>query len=90
MWCMWMMNHGQRGEHQSQGPQWVQATGKACAHCGYPLEAAFAFCPNCGMSLRTAACPSCGQAMDPTWKACPFCGAALGASVQAAAGHAHL
>lgn len=89
MWCMWMMNHGQHGEHQSQGMAGAQVTGKACAHCGYPLEAGFAFCPNCGMSLRTATCPSCEQAVDPTWKACPFCGAALGANVPAMAGHAH-
>jgi len=89
MWCMWMMNHGQHGTHQGQSIAGAQAAGKACTHCGYPVEPAFAFCPNCGMSLRTTTCPSCRQAVDPTWKACPYCGTALAAGGPATAGHAH-
>ena len=76
----------QRAARQSRGaghlagvrPLWLSA-----------LQVGFVYCPNCGMSLWSAACPSCGQAVDPAWKFCPFCGAALSATVPVMAGHAH-
>jgi len=52
--------------------------GGRCAHCGFPLQAGFAFCPGCGMSLRTAECPACGQKVEPDWSACAYCGSPLG------------
>jgi len=54
------------------------ASGQRCVHCGFPLQQGFAFCPNCGMSLRTAECPACGQKVDPTWSSCAYCGSPLG------------
>ena len=48
-----------------------------CSHCSFPLQQSFAFCPNCGMSLRMAECSACGQKVDPSWKACAYCGAPL-------------
>jgi len=53
-------------------------SGQRCAHCGFPLQQGFAFCPGCGMSLRTAECPACGQKVDPGWRACAYCGSPLG------------
>ncbi len=59
--------------------------GRQCRHCGFPLGQGFAFCPNCGMSLRTAKCPACGQQVDPAWSSCAYCGSPLGeAQVQQA------
>ena len=49
-----------------------------CIHCSFPLQEGFAFCPNCGMNLKTVECPACGQRVDPTWRACAFCGSPLG------------
>ena len=63
--------------------------GGVCAHCGYSLQVNFAYCPNCGLSLRSVTYLSCEQAVDPAWKSCPFCGTALGANVPALVGHAH-
>jgi len=54
------------------------SSGQRCAHCGFPLQQNFAFCPGCGMSLKTAECPACGQKVDPSWRACAFCGSQLG------------
>jgi len=85
--CM-MMDHDHGGQHQPATAVVVTTAGRSCAHCGYPLQPGFTFCPNCGMNLRTAACPSCGQATDPGWKACPYCETALSASAPATAGHA--
>lgn len=89
MCMMCMMDHDHGGQHQPATTVVVTAAGRSCTHCGYPLQSGFAFCPNCGMSLRAGACPSCGQAVDPTWKACAFCGVQLNASAPAPAGHAH-
>ena len=91
MMCMMhmMMGHDHGGQHQPATTANVTAAGRGCAHCGYPLQPGFAFCPSCGMSLQTSACPSCGQGVDPSWKACPYCGAQLSASATADAGHAH-
>ncbi len=83
---MLTMDHG--GQHQPAASA-VATTGRTCSRCGFPLQAGFAFCPNCGMDLRAVSCPACGQAVDPTWKACPHCGAALGTGVAAASEHAH-
>ena len=56
----------------------VAASGAKCSHCGFPLGQGFAFCPNCGMSLKTSSCPACGQKVDPAWSACAYCGSPLG------------
>ena len=58
------------------------ASGQKCLHCGFPLGQGFAFCPNCGMSLKTADCPACGQKVDPSWSACAHCGYPLGEAQQ--------
>jgi hypothetical protein len=77
------MDHG-RGD-----PQPVQQTQAApvalapntarrnCAHCGFPLQDSFAFCPSCGVNLRTAKCPACGQKVDPSWSSCAYCDSPL-------------
>jgi RNA polymerase subunit RPABC4/transcription elongation factor Spt4 len=88
MWCM-LMGHNHGEQHAGQAAPVAPAALRVCAHCGYPLQAGFAYCPNCGMSLRTVTCPSCEQAVDPAWKVCPFCGAALRASATTTVGHAH-
>ena len=49
-----------------------------CAHCGYPLQSGFAFCPSCGMKLHETRCPACGQKTEPTWRTCAYCGSPLG------------
>ncbi len=54
------------------------ANGQKCSHCDFPLGQGFAFCPNCGMSLKTAECSACGQKVDPAWSACAYCGSPLG------------
>ncbi len=83
-----MLMHGAMGhdEHAHSSPFAAPsiaapapvAGGQTCPHCGYPLAKGFAFCPNCGMSLRTAKCPACGQKVDPNWSACAYCGSPLG------------
>lgn len=55
----------------------VVSTGQ-CVHCSFPLQAGFAFCPNCGMSLKTSKCPACGRKVDAAWSACAYCGSPLG------------
>ncbi len=57
-------------------------SGRQCAHCGFPLGQGFAFCPNCGMSLKAAECPACGQKVDSAWSACAYCGSPLGKAEQ--------
>ena len=76
-----MMNHqGHQSVTQAEpGANTMPASnGGRCVHCGIPLEQGFAFCPGCGMSLRTAECSACGQKVDPGWGACGFCGSPLG------------
>ena len=85
MWCM-LMGHNHGEQHASQA---ATVTLRTCAHCGYPLQVNFAYCPNCSTSLRSAVCPSCGQAVDSTWNSCPFCGIALSTNAPAMAGHAY-
>lgn len=83
--CMPMhgnMDHeGHQSEAQSSTSQEVNNTLSAgmlkCAHCGFPMQPGYAYCPNCGMSLRTAVCPACGQKVDPSWSSCAYCGSPL-------------
>jgi hypothetical protein len=78
-----MMNHEEH-QHSSQAASApatsaIPATnGQKCSHCDFPLGQGFAFCPNCGMSLKTAECSACGQKVDPVWSACAYCGHPLG------------
>jgi predicted amidophosphoribosyltransferase len=51
---------------------------RQCAHCDFPLGQGFAFCPNCGMNLKTLDCSACGQKVDPNWNSCAYCGSPLG------------
>ena len=84
--CMLMhvaMNHEehQHSAHSVSSPAMSAipaANGKKCLHCDFPLGQGFAFCPNCGMSLKTAECDACGQKVDPAWSACAYCGSPLG------------
>jgi len=66
------------------------ASGGRCAHCGFPLQQGFAFCPGCGMSLRTAECPACGQKVEPGWRACAYCGSPLGEAQEQPAHHSRV
>ncbi|MBI3738995.1 MAG: zinc ribbon domain-containing protein [Chloroflexi bacterium] len=69
-------------------PNVIPATsGQKCAHCGFPLGQGFAFCPNCGMSLKTETCSACGQKVDPNWSACAYCGSPLGETEKQPAHH---
>jgi predicted amidophosphoribosyltransferase len=78
-----MMNHEEH-QHSSQSMPasgingMSTVSGKKCSHCGFPIEQGFAFCPNCGMNLKTTECPACGQKVDPSWSACAYCGSPLG------------
>jgi predicted amidophosphoribosyltransferase len=63
------------------------ASGRQCVHCGFPLGQGFAFCPNCGMSLKIAECSACGQKVDPNWSACAYCGSPLGEAEKQPAHH---
>jgi RNA polymerase subunit RPABC4/transcription elongation factor Spt4 len=53
-------------------------SGAQCVHCSFALQPDFAFCPNCGMSVKTADCPACGRKVEPAWGACAYCGSPLG------------
>ena len=73
----------QTGTQTEPGMHVMDTSGQQhCAHCGYPLQRGFSFCPGCGMSLRTAECPYCGQKVDPGWRACAFCGSPLGEALE--------
>lgn len=91
--CMLMhatMDHEGHQPATQSGPAPVAAapasSGRQCSHCGFPLQQGYAFCPGCGMSLRTAKCPACGQKVDPSWGSCAYCGSPLG-EVQGDAAH---
>jgi type IV pilus assembly protein PilB len=43
-----------------------------CPGCKALIEAEFATCPYCGLSLKST-CASCGQALRLEWKLCPYC-----------------
>lgn len=83
--CMPMhgnMDHeGHQSDTQSPSLQALSNTSSEgtlkCAHCGFPLQPGYAYCPNCGMSLRTAICPACGQKVDSNWSTCAYCGSPL-------------
>ena len=84
--CMSMHeNMDHEGHHSDAKSAPVQAVSSThgvatlkCAHCGFPLQPGYGFCPNCGISLRTAVCPACGQKVDPIWSTCAYCGSPLG------------
>ena len=84
--CMLMhatMNHDEH-QHSSQSTPAPMASVlpaasvQKCAHCGFPLQAGFAFCPDCGMRLQETICSACGQKVDVNWKTCAYCGSPLG------------
>jgi predicted amidophosphoribosyltransferase len=78
-----MMNHEEH-QHSSQSVSapamsaMPTVNGQKCSHCDFPLGQGFAFCPNCGMNLKTMKCAACGQKVDPAWSACAYCGSPLG------------
>jgi len=83
--CMLMhaaMNHEGHQPASQPGSMPVAAAperaGRQCAHCGFPLQAAYAFCPSCGMRLNAEKCPACGQRVDSAWSSCAYCGSPLG------------
>lgn len=82
--CMFMhatMNHDEHQDSSRSTPAMSAipaANGQKCSHCDFPLEKGFAFCPNCGMNLKTMKCDACGQKVDPAWSACAYCGSPLG------------
>lgn len=84
--CMLMHAAMDHSEHQhsaqpmppSVAGTMPAASGQKCVHCGFPLGQGFAFCPNCGMNLKTAECSACGQKVDSNWSACAYCGSPLG------------
>jgi hypothetical protein len=47
-----------------------------CPHCTTKVIAKFAFCPNCGTSVKPT-CPHCGQAVEVLWQNCAHCGTKL-------------
>ena len=76
--CMLMHAMTNHEEHQHSSPVVQSANVDKCSHCGFPLEQGFAFCPNCGSSLKTLKCDACGQKVAASWSACAFCGSPLG------------
>lgn len=82
--CMLMhavMNHNEH-QHTSETAPVASAVSavseQKCNQCNFPLQANFAFCPNCGMNLRETKCLACGQKLDSSWKTCAYCGSPLG------------
>ena len=47
-----------------------------CGTCGSPARREFAFCPDCGATLRRA-CPDCQRPVEPFWAHCAACGSTL-------------
>jgi hypothetical protein len=47
-----------------------------CPHCSTKVLAKFAFCPNCGTSVKPT-CPQCGEAVELRWLNCAHCGTKL-------------
>lgn len=92
--CMLMhatMNHEGHQHVPQSGPAPVTvdhaASERQCAHCGFQLQQGYAFCPSCGMSLRTEECSTCGQKVDSSWSTCAYCGSPLGEAQGHAAQH---
>jgi hypothetical protein len=55
-----------------------------CERCGRENDPSFAFCLDCGQSLRTsppgeATCAACGAALQPGFRFCGICGKPVGA-----------
>ncbi len=82
--CMLMHTTMEHIEHQPASQSGTipivaapAAFDRQCAHCGFQLQQGYAFCPNCGMNLRTAECSACGQKVDTSWKTCAYCGSPL-------------
>jgi RNA polymerase subunit RPABC4/transcription elongation factor Spt4 len=48
----------------------------ACPKCHSLVDATFAYCTSCGMSM-TKSCPSCRRSVHEDWSHCPKCGATL-------------
>jgi hypothetical protein len=53
-----------------------EASTEKCPGCGTDVARGFAFCPNCGTSLKPV-CPGCKKPVDRSWKVCPNCGTSL-------------
>lgn len=86
--CMLMHATMNYDRHQHTAPQAGSASSTPdykCAHCGFPLQAGYSFCPSCGMNLRSAKCSACGQKVDPSWATCAYCGSPLGETLEHAA-----
>jgi Double zinc ribbon len=47
-----------------------------CPHCSTKVMAKFAFCQNCGTSVKPT-CPNCGEAVELRWQNCAHCGTKL-------------
>jgi type II secretory ATPase GspE/PulE/Tfp pilus assembly ATPase PilB-like protein len=46
---------------------------RCCAHCLYPLEHFYLYCPQCARSL-VQRCRGCGKRLRKNWRVCPYCG----------------
>lgn len=44
-----------------------------CSKCLTPVDKEYAFCPNCGESLKKE-CAKCKKTFPNVWSICPFCG----------------
>jgi RNA polymerase subunit RPABC4/transcription elongation factor Spt4 len=75
------MNHQQSAEHHPAAVPVKDvkpvSTGLFCAHCNYPLQSDYAYCPGYGMQVGLATCQACGQKVKPEWTSCAYCGSPL-------------
>jgi type IV pilus assembly protein PilB len=46
---------------------------RCCAHCLYPLEHFYLYCPQCARPL-VQRCRECGKGLRKNWRVCPYCG----------------
>jgi RNA polymerase subunit RPABC4/transcription elongation factor Spt4 len=46
---------------------------RCCAHCLYPLEHSYRYCPQCGRP-PSQRCRACGKRLQKNWRVCPYCG----------------
>jgi len=51
--------------------------GLHCPSCKKDIQASWKACPHCGQSLVPKKCAKCGFELKPDWKACPECGEKL-------------
>lgn len=79
--CMLMhalMDHDEHQHSSRLAPAVVPPANTAkCAHCGFPTQQNFSFCPNCGISINQTNCPACGQKVEAAWSTCAYCGSPL-------------